>query len=278
MSNRLNTHTIDLQRYLARVEYSGSVAPTLATLTSLIEHHVAAIPFENIDVLLDRGIDISPGAVDAKLIERRRGGYCYEQNGLFKRALATIGFHVESLAARVLWMEKEDEPPRPRTHMALRVTIDGEAWLADVGFGGIVPTSPLRLADTAPQATRHERFRIVPNGGTVIVQPQIGDEWKPLYELSLEPLLDVDYEPLNWFTSTHPASVFRKGLMVARSTPEARYMLLNGRLTVRRRDGSVERRSLDAEALEAVLADAFGLIAEPAWQPVLQGAAKASAA
>jgi N-hydroxyarylamine O-acetyltransferase len=268
-------NAVDLERYCTRVGYSGALEPALATLADLIEHHTAAIPFENIDVLLDRGIDISPEAVDAKLIgpnARRhgRGGYCYEHNGLFKRVLAAIGFHVEPLAARVVWMAQEGAVPLPRTHMALRVTLDGEPWLVDVGFGGCVPTSPLRLAETAPQMTRHGPFRVIPHGGLVVVEAQLGDAWRPLYELSLDPLLDVDFEPPNWFVSTHPTSLFRHGLMVACATRDARYMLMNGRLTIRGRDGSVERRNLDADELEIVLADTFGLLVDPTWRPLLQ--------
>jgi len=265
-----NSKTVDLARYCARIGYAGPLEPTSATLAGLIEHHIAKIPFENIDILLERGIDLSPAAVDAKLIGRGRGGYCFEQNGLFKRVLGAIGFHVESLAARVLWMAPTNAPPHPRTHMALRVTLDGAPWLADVGFGGGGPTSPLSLAETAPQATRHEPFRVVPRGAGVIVEAEFDGTWHALYDLSLEPLLDVDHVPSNWYTSTHPASPFRRALMVARATDDTRYALLNRRLTVRRQSGPVERRNLDAGELERTLTDTFGLPVEPEWRPLLQ--------
>ncbi|MDQ0390327.1 arylamine N-acetyltransferase family protein [Labrys monachus] len=260
--------TVDLDRYCERILYSGPLRPTHATLSDLIEHHVAAIPFENIDVLLGRGVDISAGAVDAKLIGGRRGGYCFEHNGLFRRVLATIGFRVEPLAARVVWMAPADAPPLPRTHMALRVALE-EPWLVDAGFGGCVPTSPLRLADPAPQQTRHEAFRITPQGREALVEAELDGIWQPLYVLSPDALLDVDYEPPNWFTATHPASIFRRELMGAHTSREARWTLRNGRLTVRHRDGRVERRQLDAEGLETVLAGPFGLPVEAEWRPLL---------
>jgi N-hydroxyarylamine O-acetyltransferase len=267
-----------LENYLARIGYTASPMPmpTHATLASLMAHHIDAIPFENIDVLLDRGIDISAEAVENKLVAQKRGGYCFEHNGLFRRVLEAIGFQVESLAARVLWRAGENDPPRPRTHSALRVQLDDQAWLVDVGFGGWVPSAPLLLAQNAPQANRErqEVFRILPaagpESGAAMVETQLDGVWRPLYALSPEPLLAVDYLPLNWFTSTHPASLFRQDLMAARTTSESRIMLMNNRLTIRGHDGASERRDLDAGQLETVLAETFGLPVEASWRPLLQ--------
>jgi N-hydroxyarylamine O-acetyltransferase len=270
MSIQANNDPVDLKRYCARTGYAGPFEPTLQVLSALAERHISAIPYENIDVLLNRGIDISSEAVDKKLIEQKRGGYCFEQNGLFKRVLVAIGFQVELLAARVLWRAQQDTPPRPRTHAVLRVTLDGEQWLVDVGFGGCVPTAPLRQWQTTPQILHREAFRVVPHGGAFTVQTQLNDAWRSLYELSPEPLLDVDYLPMNWFASTHPSSHFLKDLMVARATRDARYALLNGRFTIRQRDGSEQQRQLGADELEAVLADTFGLMADQTWRPLLR--------
>lgn len=264
---------VDLDAYCARIGYRGSVAPTIETLRVLQERHPAAIVFENLDVLLDRGIDISPAAVDAKLVEGRRGGYCFEHNSLFKRVLMATGFEVEGLIARVRWMAPAGAPPQPRTHMALRVSVDGQSWLADVGFGGCVPTAPLRMDTTAPQPTRHETYRILPFGDGWLVQARLGEEWEPLYELSPEPQLDVDYELPNWFTATHPSSHFRHNLSVARTTPEARYTLADRRLTIRRPEGEVERRLLSADGIEQALSETFGLPVDPAWRSVIERAA-----
>jgi N-hydroxyarylamine O-acetyltransferase len=272
---------VDLDAYCARIGYHGPRTPTLETLRALHALHLAAIVFEAIDVLLGRGVDLSPAAVDAKLIGGRRGGYCYEHNGLFKRVLTAIGFEAEGLLGRVLWMAPPDAPPAPRTRMALRVTVDGEPWLADVGFGSCVPTAPLRLDSAEPQPTRHETFRVVPSGtgATLLVEARLGEEgWASLYELSPEPQLDVDYEPPNWFTATHPMSIFRQDLIVTRAWPEARYTLLNGRLTVRTPDARVERRSLrDADGIAQVLAETFDLPVEPDWRAVIERAATTGA-
>ncbi|EAR21603.1 arylamine N-acetyltransferase family protein [Nitrococcus mobilis] len=266
---------IDLDSYCSRIGYQGPRTPTLETLRTLHELHPAAIVFEAIDVLLNRGVDLSPAAVDAKLIVSARGGYCYEHNSLFKRVLTALGFEVEGLVARVRWMAPPEAPPRPRTHMALRVTLDGVSWLGDVGFGNLVLTAPLRLECTAPQPTRHETFRLVPLDKGWLLQARLDGEWRSVYELSREAQLDVDYELANWFTATHPSSPFRRNLMVARTTPQARYTLLHNRLTVRSPNGGMERRALNADALEHVLAETFGLPVEPGWRPLIERAVTA---
>jgi N-hydroxyarylamine O-acetyltransferase len=266
---------IDLDAYFARIGYEGPREPTLAVLRRLTELHPAAIIFEAIDVLLDRGIDISPAAVDAKLIAGRRGGYCYEQNSLFKRVLTALGFQVEGLLARVLWMAPPDAPTRPRTHMGLRVLIDGAPWLADVGFGSCVPTTPLRMDVFEPQATGHEAFRFRRIGPELLLEAQLGEVWQPVYQLGPERQLEVDYELPNWFTSTHPSSHFRHNLLVAKTTPQARFGLLHNRLTIRRPDGTMERRELAPAQIETTLVETFGLPVEPAWRPLFERAVAA---
>jgi N-hydroxyarylamine O-acetyltransferase len=138
---------IDLDAYFDRIGYSGPREPTLEVLRALHRLHPAAIPFENIDVLLGHGIDISPAEVDAKLIGARRGGYCFEQNNLFERVLTALGFQVEGPLGRVVWMAPPAAPTPPRTHRALKIVLDGETWLADVGFGGAVLTACV-ISDT----------------------------------------------------------------------------------------------------------------------------------
>lgn len=269
-----NLHSpVDLAAYCERIGHHGSLAPTLETLRTLQALHPAAIPFEAIDVLLGHGVDIAPQAVDAKLIGGKRGGYCYEQNSLFKRVLRAIGFEVEGLIARVTWNAPADAALRPPTHMALRVTIGGAPWLADVGFGSCVPTAPLRLDTGEPQVTAHERFRVAPVDGEWQLEAEIAGHWAPVYRLLPSVQRDADYELANWYTATHPQSHFRHRLIVTRTTPDARHALLGGRLTVRGTDGTAERRFLDADEIERELAERFLLPVEPAWRPLLERAA-----
>ncbi|WP_309644354.1 arylamine N-acetyltransferase [Phenylobacterium sp.] len=266
----------DLTAYFTRIGYDGPREPTLAVLRDLLVLHTASIPFEAIDVLQDRGVDLAPEIVDAKLIDARRGGYCYEQNGLFKRVLTALGFEVEGRIARVRWNLPAGELLRPPTHMVLRVKIDGVAWLCDVGFGSCVPTAPLRWDLREPQRTGHEDFRLTDIGGDLLMEARLGEDWTPVYQVAPDVLLDQDYEINNWFSSTHPSSHFRHVLIVALTKPDARYVLAQNRLTVRRPSGEMERTMLDAEGLEHVLATTFGLPVSDDWRPLLERVAAAS--
>jgi N-hydroxyarylamine O-acetyltransferase len=266
---------VDLDAYFRRLGYEGSREPTIDVLRAIAFQHPDAIPFENLDVLLGRGISIVPADVDAKLIAGGRGGYCYEQNGLLKRVLQALGFEVEGLMARVKWMLPDDAPPRPRSHQVLGVTLEGETWLVDAGFGGCVLTAPLRLFSDEVQDTPHGRFRIVDTETNGVaerqVQADLSGRWASLYQVSKGGWAEVDYEQANYFTYTHPSSHFTWSMTVGRTTPTARYALKNNRFTHRDVTGAVvEQRDLSLDELEATLRDVIGLPVEADWRPVLE--------
>ena len=267
---------VDLGAYFARIGYAGPVGVSLETLEALVSAHLDAIPFENLDVLTRRGVDISPAAVDAKLIGARRGGYCYEQNGLFARVLAALGFEVDALLARVL-MGQQPGRPLGRSHMTLKVTIGEQAYLTDVGFGGFVPPAPLPLGSDAPRTTAHERYRVSDFGPLKMMEVETEGAWAPMYEFSQEPQLAVDYEAANWFTSTHHASFFARRIVAARTAPDARYALFGRRLTIRRPGGTSERHELDAAGIERALAEIFRLPVAEEWRPLIEAAAAEAA-
>src|SRR5215471_15232590 len=151
---------LDLDAYLARIGYVGPREPSLAVLRSIHALHPSAIPFENLDVIRGVGIRLDLPSIEQKLVRDRRGGYCFEQNGLFAAVLEELGFEVTPLAARVRWQV----PPDVRTsltHMVLRVDVERVPYLADVGFGGQTPTAPLRLDVPDAQRTPRETFRVV---------------------------------------------------------------------------------------------------------------------
>jgi N-hydroxyarylamine O-acetyltransferase len=260
---------VDLDAYCARIGYRGPRTPTLATLSALQELHPAAIPFEAIDVMLGQPVDLAPAAVDAKLIGAKRGGYCFEHNGLFKRVLETIGFQVAGLLGRVYWMNASSNAVPARSHFALRVTIDGEDWLADVGFGSTVPTGPLRFNDPAPQPLRHDTFRVRTTVEGFAVEALIAGNWTLVYELSRDPPPEIDCIVANWYTSTHPDSGFRHHLILARTGLDAKYALRRNRLTIRPVDGPPQRIKLTAPQLRDTLRDAFLLEPQPEWEPII---------
>lgn len=264
-----------LARYFARIGYDGPVEPNLAVLRALQAAHIATIPFEAMDVLVDAGVDIGAEAVEAKLIGAARGGYCFEQNALFLRVLRTIGFDAEGLLGRVRWMLPEDAPPAPRTHMVVRVRVGGRPWLVDVGFGSAVPPAPLAMDCETPQPTAHERYRVERHGPQWSVRIEIDDQWSPLYVIDDVAPPPIDYVVGNWYTSTHPDSHFRHQLVAARTTATERLALRDNRLTIRHADGAVERQYLTADAIEVALDQLFGLSVPAGWRTAIERAATA---
>jgi len=265
---------VDLDAYFERIGYRGSREPTLATLNTIVARHVERIPFENLDVLLGRGIVIEPAAVERKLVASGRGGYCFEQNTLLLHVLEALGYAVTPLSARVrVQRERVPDFTPPRTHLLLRVEIEGEgeAFLADVGVGGFSPTSALRLVPDVPQTTPHEPRRLVREGAwdglelrgpdaRLFHQAHFAGDWHDIYELTLEAMPVIDREVANWYTSTHPASHFRDRLTVARATAGGRITLLNRELTIRRTDAGAESRLLGSNReLLGALEEHFGL-------------------
>jgi N-hydroxyarylamine O-acetyltransferase len=247
---------LDLGAYLARIGYEGDVAPTAEALTSLHRAHALTIPFENLDILLGRPILLDLPSLQAKLVEGRRGGYCFEQNTLFAAAVETIGFDVTRLAARV---RMGDSASRPRTHMVLAVEAGGERWLADVGFGGDGLLDPIPFASEAPVNQGAWTYRLDREGDLFVVRSLHGDEWLDLYAFDLQPQLPVDYEMANHFTSTWRGSSFVKHVTVQRPGPDERLVLWERSFVVQR-FGSEERTDVrNPDHLLEILEDRFGL-------------------
>jgi N-hydroxyarylamine O-acetyltransferase len=250
---------IDLDAYLRRIGHGGPRAPTLATLRALHLRHALAIPFENLDPLLRRPVPLDLASLEEKLVRGDRGGYCFEHNLLFKYALEALGFPVTGLAARVLW-NVPDRATLPRTHMLLRVEIDGEDHIADVGFGGQTLTGPMRLMTGVEQRTPHEPFRLLEAGNGFQMEGRLNGAWQPLYRFDLQEQLPADYEMGNWYVSTHPQSRFVNNLMAALPAPDRRYALFNSEFAVHHLDGPSQRRTLAGAAeIRQVLQEVFGL-------------------
>lgn len=246
----------DLQAYAARIEYLGEFAPTLAALRDLHLAHATHIPFENLDILLGRPIRLDLESVSAKLIDARRGGYCFEQNTLFAAVLEAIGFRVTRLAARVR-MGSTDV--RPRSHMLLAVEADGEKWLADVGFGGEGLLMPLRLKADEVQRHFSWHYRVIVEGASHVLQTSRPEGWFDLYTFTMEEQYAADYEVSNHFTSTFPSSPFVTRLVVQRPGKDVRLTLVNRQLTEQRPDGVSEITLADDDEVLEILAERFGL-------------------
>jgi N-hydroxyarylamine O-acetyltransferase len=269
----------DLEAYFRRIGHAGPRAPTLAALEAICAAHTAAIAFENIDALLGHAPRLAPAALQAKLVAQRRGGYCYEQNALLRLALLALGMRVTSLAARVVWTAAADAPLRAPSHMLLKVELPDApeaSFIADVGFGGHLLGAPLRFVTGLVQRTPGGIERIVRDGEVYTLEAELPAGWRPAYRFTLEPLLPVDYEPLNWFTATHPSSIFRHNLRLERLTPTLRAALLNDRLTLRPAGRPAETRRLEhadelAQVLDAVFDIAPPVAAEALFARVPKG-------
>jgi N-hydroxyarylamine O-acetyltransferase len=253
------TFAPDLDAYLARIGYDGPREPTLAVLHAISRAHVSTIPFENLDVLLGRGIDLDPAAVEHKLVHARRGGYCFEHNSHLLHVLVALGFRATPISARVRLQRPRDYIPA-RTHCFLRVELGGDSWLADVGVGSMSLTGAIRLALDVEQRTPHEPRRIVRDDGRYFHQVRFGDRWEDICEFTLEEMPPIDREVGNWYTSQHPGSHFRARLSCARADGDGRITILNRELTFRDAAGRAETRKLgDPDELLAALRDHFGL-------------------
>jgi arylamine N-acetyltransferase len=252
---------IDLAGYCSRIGYDGPREATVDTLHAIVAAHNRSIPFENLDPLLGIPVaDLSAAALNDKLVQRRRGGYCFEQNGLMGYVLDELGFGVERLAGRVLWMNTSEALPA-QTHQVLSVTVPGVngPFLVDVGFGGQTLTSPIRLESGLVQQTRHEPYRLSDHSEGYLLEAQIRGEWQPLYMFSTRPKPRIDLEVGSWYVSTHPKSGFVVGLSAALVTDDARWNL-RGRNLAMHRNGQTERIRFDdaAQVLDALTAR-FGI-------------------
>ena len=251
---------VSLDRYLERLAYGGALHPSHATLEALHLAHATHIPFENLDVLLGRRVDLSLEALQRKLVESRRGGYCFEQNLLFGAVLEDLGFPVTPLAARV---RHNTTAVLPRTHMLLLVETERGRHLADVGFGGEGLLHPVPFEPGYVSRQYLWSYRVAEEGSHFVLQSLRAGEWRDLYVFSLEPQERADYEMANYWISTHPASRFVQTLTAQRPTPEARFILRNRELTIDRGDDTTTREIRDRVDLIDVLDSYFSLRLPP---------------
>lgn len=234
---------IDLDAYFERIAYAGPRSVSSDTLAAIHLQHPRAIPFENLNPFLRWPVSLDALSLQQKFVRDGRGGYCYEHNLLLSHVLRQLGFQVRWLAARVLWNVPEGTV-RPRSHMLLLVDLDDRQYVADVGFGGLTLTAPLRLQVDIEQITPHEPCRVIAARDAFLVQAKVGDSWRSLYAFDLQEQVQADYEVVNWYLCNNPSSHFVTGLIAARPDRECRYALRGNELAVHHVNGGTERRLL----------------------------------
>lgn len=237
---------VDLDAYLARTGQSRS-APSASALRELATAHVLAFPFENVDVVLKQHRGISLDVVTEKLVGRQRGGYCYEQSGLFAAVAEQLGYRVHRLVARV-----QPRQNGPSTHMTLVIEADGVPHLVDVGFGAGM-LAPMPLVDGVVVDQGGWPHRLVARDGWWTLQEQIADVWEDMHEFRLDGMHRIDYEIYHHYTSTHPNSPFTARLVIMRLEPGLSRKLLGRELIVERPGSPVEKSVIEPDRLDATL-------------------------
>lgn len=250
--------SLNIKAYLERLNYQGSLAPTAETLRGLHVAHLVAVPFENLSIHAGEPIVLEDGPLFTKIVERRRGGFCYEANGLFAALLRRLGFDVVMLSAGVANAEGGFGPDFD--HMALMVSTD-RRWLVDVGFGDSF-IEPLLLDDRGAQVQGERAYRILHDDARLILtRRDPGEEWKAQYRFSLQPREYADYAAMCRHHQTSPLSHFTRARICSRATEEGRITLSEMRLITTSREGGRQERILTGQAeYTDTLREHFGIV------------------
>lgn len=244
----------ELDAYFKRIGFDGATPPQPDTIERLQPLHRRAIPFENLDIRLGRGITLAPDAIFAKLVTGRRGGYCFEQNALFLRVLAALGFEARPLLGRVWLRPAPGEVPN-RTHTLNLVTVAGRPFLSDVGFGGsIAPLLPLQEGTVVDgEGIRHSLERDATHGW------MLRRDGAPQYSFTEETVWPADLDQANHFTATAPSSRFVRVVIASRPTAEGLVTLTDRRLSAPEGERLIET----AEDWRSTLSARLGLELTP---------------
>ncbi len=252
---------LNIEGYLERINYHGSLAPTAETLRELQVAHLLSVPFENLSIHAREPIVLEDDALFSKIVENRRGGFCYEANGLFAALLRALGFEVAMLATEVANAQGEFGPNFD--HMTLMVSL-AERWLVDVGFGDSF-LKPLLLDERGPQVQGSRGYRIVSdNGHLILMRREEDDEWKAQYRFTLQPYAYPDYEEMCRYHQTSPDSHFTKARICSCATEDGRITLSDMRFITTSGSGAhqvrQERTLTSEEEYARVLRDQFGVV------------------
>lgn len=248
---------IDLDAYFARIGYSGPREPTLSTLRQILKSHMSRIPFENLDVLLGRGVSLDLESLQKKLIEARRGGYCFEHSSLLSAVLERLGFVVTRRAARVVLFSPRTEVPR--THMFMTVALPEGDFVVDPGFGGFGSSSPVPLETGATPSGSERTHWMASDGNYTVLKLRRGGDVVDGWVTNLgEDNHPIDFEVGNYFTAMHPESVFRKIVMMSIVTPTGRVSVMNRDVTVHDGAEVTPTQLEDRRAFRKLLVEHYG--------------------
>lgn len=251
---------MNIETYLRRINYDGPREPNAETLRQLQVAHLLAVPFENLSIHYGEPIVLDDESLFQKIVTKKRGGFCYEDNGLFAALLRELGFKVSMLAAGVANAAGEFGPPFD--HMALMVELD-QRWLVDVGFGESF-LDPLLLDEVGEQVQGSRAFRIDRERDNLVLLKNDGEGWQPQYRFTLHPYTYPDYEEMCRYHQTSPDSHFTKARICSRATENGRITLSDMRLITTTGIGSKaireEKTLTDETEYATVLRNQFGIV------------------
>ncbi|WP_020395137.1 arylamine N-acetyltransferase family protein [Thiolinea disciformis] len=253
----MHTDTFDLNAYCERIHYQGLLKSDFATVKALMQQQLMTVPFENLDVLAKKPISIQPNDIVHKIIPQKRGGYCYEVNGIFAMALGALHIPYEFVAARPLFYPVR----RPRTHLALVVQVGGHEYLVDLGFGSFGIREPMRL-DMLEESIQqgYETFKLSrADDGDTVLEALVEGNWVKQYGFNRTQAEWVDFVPANWLNSTHPDAVFTQKPLLVLFTKDGRKTLF-GNVFKHYDKGEMTQRIIEPEALADCCALEFKLI------------------
>lgn len=250
---------IDLAAYLRRIGVQGNVEPNLATLRALVNGQLAAIAFENLDVLMQVPINLEAAALEDKLVHRGRGGHGFEQNLLLAAALRTLGCTVDCLLARSVGSVGGTGMTSAR-HVLLRVQAEDGSWLVDAGSAGAAPAGILALRSQIEQISGQQTWRLQQQDQRWQLQFKSGARWHARCEFYDHPCDPLDCEIASHYVGTHESSALAHELCAARVMSDRRLLLHNRLFTVQGRDGSAQSCTLPhANRITGVLREEFGI-------------------
>ena len=248
---------MDIKAYLTRINYTGSLEPSAESLKGLQTAHLLTVPFENLSIHAGQPIILENGALFDKIVRQRRGGFCYELNGLFAALLRALGFNVEMLSAQVAKEEGGFGPDFD--HMTLMVTLE-QRWLTDVGFGDAF-REPLLLDERDVQAQGSRAYQLIEDGEHLVLRERrVGKQWLPQFRFDLQARSYGDYEDMCRYQQTSPQSHFTQKSICSRATPDGRVTLEENSLITTVNDR--ERRKLAVTSKEeyiSLLHEYFGI-------------------
>lgn len=259
---------MNVDAYLERLRYTGQREPTLATLQALHYQHQLTIPIENLDIHNGRKISLSAESLFDKLITHRRGGFCYELNGLFYELLNTLGFDVIRISGCTYEADKGFNPEFD--HLAIVARIDGVDWLVDVAFGRRFPLYPLQLKQNHIQEDRSGCYLIAEHDADYTAIRHVNEmgEWESGYIFTLTPRQMIDFDGMCRFHQTSIDSFFTRNKLCSRVTPEGRITLTETVLKITEYGYVTEISVPDRQAFDTLLHDYFGICLDAAPAPV----------